>query len=233
MPAHLSRRGFTLIELLVVVAIIALLIAILLPSLGAAREKANRVRCATNLRSLATMDFMYAQANKDFVVRDSGAAGVPSVFYLLAADQKITLTTGPATGGFESQYKDAYARIKWLNCPVFPKSGQAVCFVTNAFNPANVGTELSFLKVSRIKVPNQTVNFTEGNVNLPTDSFDVYDLWQTGHILPNVSTPVTGGSAVGRILSDDRHKGKINLSYYDGHVDSKPVKDVVLRDFVQ
>ncbi|MEE9295223.1 MAG: type II secretion system protein [Phycisphaerae bacterium] len=53
-------RGFTLIELLVVVAIIALLISILLPSLSRARELAKRVTCAANARAIGNSCKIYA-----------------------------------------------------------------------------------------------------------------------------------------------------------------------------
>lgn len=54
-----GRFGFTLIELLVVVAIIALLMTVLLPALGAARERAKRLKCASNLKQIAAGWLMY------------------------------------------------------------------------------------------------------------------------------------------------------------------------------
>lgn len=61
------RRGFTLVELLIVVAILALLISIMLPSLSKAREQTKRVMCRNNLRSIWTGILTYSLEFNDRV----------------------------------------------------------------------------------------------------------------------------------------------------------------------
>ncbi len=58
--AKMKKRAFTLIELLVVVAIIAVLVALLLPALNTARSKAKLITCASQLRGVGQGIFVYA-----------------------------------------------------------------------------------------------------------------------------------------------------------------------------
>lgn len=62
------RRGFTIIELLVVVGVVAVLMAILLPSLATGRDRARGVQCLSNLRQLGLAQTMYAGDFKGRVI---------------------------------------------------------------------------------------------------------------------------------------------------------------------
>jgi prepilin-type N-terminal cleavage/methylation domain-containing protein len=71
------RRGFTLVELLVVIGIIALLIAILMPALSKARQQANAVKCASQMRDIGQQLYMYAMANKGCLIPLKGTGTAP------------------------------------------------------------------------------------------------------------------------------------------------------------
>jgi prepilin-type N-terminal cleavage/methylation domain-containing protein/prepilin-type processing-associated H-X9-DG protein len=69
-----QKRGFTLIELLVVIAVIALLISLVLPALGRAREAGRCVVCLSNQRQIGMALSMYASTFKEWIPRESGVS---------------------------------------------------------------------------------------------------------------------------------------------------------------
>jgi len=96
------RKAFTLIELLVVISIIALLIAILLPALGAARRSAIDTQCLANQKQIVTSSIAFATDDKKGRLIPAGVnQTTPSVY------QSMALLVTRGTGTLDREYAGA------------------------------------------------------------------------------------------------------------------------------
>lgn len=116
-----NRNGFTLVELLVVISIIALLISILLPSLGKAREQAKAVKCAANLRAVGQGVATYlAENNGVFPPSYTYPRNTTGGIDLLQASQSVP--NGYLHWSF-FLYSGGRVGEEAFQCPNFPNGG--------------------------------------------------------------------------------------------------------------
>ena len=84
------KKQFTLIELLVVIAIIAILAAMLLPALSAARERARTSSCTSNFKQAGTAVLMYTNDNKEYLLPARGGTWVANGWFFYALGNYVS-----------------------------------------------------------------------------------------------------------------------------------------------
>ncbi len=123
-PRHdgVKRSRFTLIELLVVIAIIAILAAMLLPALSAARERARGNNCKANLKNMGNAVVMYTTSYDEYI--PMAIMGLENSKWRFWAGTIATQIDGVSnwSWGWEEDSQDGTKKI--FQCPTLISSGE-------------------------------------------------------------------------------------------------------------
>lgn len=226
-PSWKQSRNFTLIELLVVITIIAILAALLLPSLNNAREKAFSVQCLSNQKTLGLAAAEYMQDSKDWVpfVQESFDNHPPYEWKVLL-DPYIQRRAKYLKHGFNGINQGVFRCPSWkgfghtfsekgydggigINASIHYISGLAYMINNETGTISNYGTQA--IPVSGMKQISETVLFQ-----------DVMNYWTNNESLhAYVITPFKRESVGGpEVVISNIHSRSLNTLWLDMHASS-------------
>jgi prepilin-type N-terminal cleavage/methylation domain-containing protein/prepilin-type processing-associated H-X9-DG protein len=230
--------GFTLVELLVVIGIIALLLTVLLPVLGAARRRAQSVACASDVRQIYIAMMMFAQDNKGSLPRPYGVGDLSSNPVFLkhfAFLQKVAGASGHVDlddnkGALWKYVKGKDTRAKLLMCdgdegemlaghPMNPSYPRNLSYSFNSLieRPGSADTAPG-LKLDKVLQGSTKIMIYEELA--PNDTWCI--MGRSPDDVPS------GRHAMGMRTDfrnnpnspDYKSKGRGNFGFFDGHVES-------------
>jgi prepilin-type N-terminal cleavage/methylation domain-containing protein len=227
------RGAFTLIELLIVVAILALLLSILLPALGSAKDRARLLQCQTNQGILGKAMYNYALDNREIVPRDGFGGWGAFTFPHLA----------PYVNGKRVDWKQMnsipylvnfFRPIEAYKCPASRDPQWTLLYVVNSLDfrtckPGDysiIGEAGFWCKLATVPNPSTTLFTAEVSMaNQTPESFGGYNAWQPDDLpftpegIPRENTTSLKGRMIGAL--ETRHRGFTTLSFFDTHADSR------------
>ncbi len=206
-PSLQGRSGFTLTELLVTMAIIALLLGLLLPGLGIAREWAGEMQWRNDLKALALAMWMYAQDHQ---------GSFPKVTRLDEAVQQVLKALEPYLKDKKLISRLGSSGRTWLRYTIYPKTSLNFMKLDQIHNPGcvpiggelwytiNPKTSLNSLEPDQMHNPGRVPIGGEQSPGL--DGKDPLVIFADGHVermkredlnKALLSSPVAGGTTGG------------------------------------
>ncbi|MCC7350399.1 MAG: hypothetical protein IT446_07505 [Phycisphaerales bacterium] len=233
--------AFTLVKLLVVIGIIALLISILMPALSRAREAANQVACASNMRQWATSVVAYSTDNKGWLPMFGETYGYngpePTLWWNTLAPYLGKQPTN-AGGYYPSQAANLETMAKIRGCPsdpdhtfVGPNYGGFAYADGRLYGPIVWGRydpseAVIGVRITRIKQSGSKILFAETTspyYQVYSPENWVFDTDCDGDGINDTYNYYLGWNNYngGR---PKVHHGSSNVAFCDGHVESMPYK---------
>lgn len=234
-----SIKAFTLIELLVVISVIALLMAMLMPALGAARSSSRALACKSNLRQLLLASTGYAAENDGFYIPAASDLWDNAGLHRWhgrrdTRDDPFDPLKGPLAGYLaDGGVKECPAKVDFVKGQDWKANFEQGCG-GYGYNMTYIGSRLwqggvgsiqawkdSYARTTRmteVATPGETLMFTDTAMTNARRTLIEYSFAEPPFAV------VGGRPATGFYLSPSvhfRHRDRANVGWADGHIDPR------------